>query len=116
MKHASLYVPLLTLFVWLSGCGGTSSSAHTKAFESASPELKESWAKVQTAEASKDYVTAIMTLRTMLPRDLTKEQRAAVENAMNNCDSRLTKAANGGDAAAQKALETLSSPASSRGR
>ena len=101
------------------GCGRggpKASSADQKAFDGASPELRELWVQAQAAAATNDYVVAIMTLRSMLPRNLSEGQMAAVQNALGNCDSKLTRAASRGDPAAQKALETLRSPDAQLGR
>jgi hypothetical protein len=97
----------------LFGCGQSSSkltSADLKTFDGATPQLKQNWAQAQAAAATNDYVQAIVTLRSMLSANLSKEQIEAVHNALSACDAKLMKAVNRGDAAAQKALETLRSP------
>ena len=97
----------------LFGCGQSSSkltSADLKTFDGATPQLKQNWAQAQAAGATNDYVQAIVTLRSMLSANLSKEQIEAVQNALSACDAKLMKAVNRGDAAAQKALETLRSP------
>ena len=105
--------------VVLCGCGQGSrklTAADLKAFEGASPELKQSWAQAQSSSATNDYVLAILTLRSMLSRNLSKEQMDAVQHAIITCDGKLMKAADRGDVAAQKALETLRSPGPPIGR
>ena len=103
----------------LCGCGSGSSkvgSADLKAFDSASPELKELWQQSQAAAGTNDYVQAILALRALMPRDLSPEQRAAVETAMGAYDAKLTRAAARGDPEAKKALETLRTPDAQLGR
>ena len=103
----------------LCGCGQGGrklTSADIKAFEGASPELKQNWAQAQGAAGTNDYVVAILTLRSMLHQNLSKEQLEAVQNALSTYDAKLMKAADRGDPAAQRALETLRSPAAQLGR
>ena len=105
-------VPLLLVLVCSCSPGGRKlTSADLKAFDGATPELKQSWTRSQATAATNDYVSAILTLRAMLHQNLSKEQLDAVQNALAAYDKKLMKAANRGDAATQKALETLSSPA-----
>ena len=116
IQYASLAVVSTALFC---GCGPGSSkvgSADLKAFDSASPELKELWQQSQAAAGTNDYVQAILALRALMPRDLSPEQRAAVETAMGAYDAKLARAAAHGDAEAQKALETLRAPGAQPGR
>lgn len=101
------------------GCGPGSpkvSSADLKAFDSASPELRERWTQAQAAARTNDYVQAILALRSLMPLNLSAEQRRAVDNAMGACDAKMMKAVEHGDPAAQKALETLRLPGTQFGR
>ena len=95
------------------GCGQSSSkltSADLKAFDGATLQLKQNWAQAHAAGATNDYVQAIVTLRAMLLRDLSKEQVQAVKDALSAFDAKMMEAVDRGDPAAKKALETLSSP------
>jgi len=105
---------LLVLF----GCGKSSklASADQKAFETAPPELKQSWAEAQAAAGTNDYVVAIVTLRSMLGQGLSVEQIEAVQDAIRTYDGKLVTAASHGDLEAQKKLETLRSATTRRGR
>ena len=97
----------------LGGCGQGGpklTSADMKAFEGAAPELKQSWDLAQAAAGTNDYVSAILRLRSMLSPNLSTEQLQAVQNAISSYDEKLLKAADRGDAAAKKTLETLHSP------
>ena len=118
-KLISLLLFAVVSAVLFGGCGPGSAkvtAANKKAFDSATPELQRKWAQVQAAGATNDYVQAIVTLRSMLPQNLSKEQIEAVQNAISMYDANMMKAVNRGDAAAQKALEILSSPGTQMGR
>jgi len=110
---------VVALVTWLPGCGPAGrkiTTADANAFNDASPELKEKWAKAQAAAATNDYVGSILTLRSMLSAGLSKPQVDAVQDALASYDAQLMKAVAKGDAAAQKALETLRSPGAQLGR
>ena len=105
--------------VALGGCGpggAKVTAANKKAFDNSTPDLQRKWAQAQAAGATNDYVQAIVTLRSMLPQNLSKEQIEAVQNAISMYDANMMKAVDRGDAAAQKALETLRSPGTQMGR
>src|SRR5437764_838029 len=104
MKNLIL-LAFLSLFsaMLLCGCGQASrklTSADLKAFDGAGADLKQSWARAQAAAATNDYVVAILTLRSMLHQDLSKQQLGAVQNALANYDAKLMKAVDRGDPAA----------------
>jgi hypothetical protein len=115
-----LFAPIaLFSIVLVNGCGPGGrklTSADAKAFDNASPELKERWAKAQASIATNDYVGSIVTLRSMLSAGLSKPQIDAVQDALASYDAKLMKAVDHGDPAAQKALETLRSPGATMGR
>src|SRR2546422_120065 len=103
----------------LCGCGRSASkmtSADMKAFNGATPELTQSWAAAQAAAGTNDYLFAILTLRSILRQNLSAAQLEAVQNAIQTYDAKLMKAADRGDATAQKTLETLRSPSTMLGR
>jgi len=103
----------------LFGCGQSGNkltSADAKAFDSATPELKEKWQKAQSAITTNDYVGAIVTLRAMANAALSKPQVEAVRNALSSYDAKMMKAVDRGDPAAEKAFETLRSPTTQMGR
>jgi hypothetical protein len=114
MKLLRLFasLQLLALALLLSGCGPGApkvTTADNKAFETASPELKQDWAQSQAAAGTNNYTVALVTLRSMLAQNLSIEQIEAVQNAMRACNAKLMKAVENGDPAAQKALEALKS-------
>jgi len=120
LKSFILFASLAVFFATLL-CGygqGTArlTPADLTAFDGAAPELIESWVQAQAAAGTNDYVRAILTLRSMMPRNLSGEQMKAVQNAIGACDAKLMKAANRGDSAALKAVETLRSPGTQLGR
>ncbi len=100
------------LAAFLTGCGPAApkvTSADMQAFQSATPELKQAWTRAHAAAATNDYGLAIVTLRSMIPQNLTVEQVEAVQNSMRAYNVKLMTAADRGDAAAQKAIEMLRS-------
>ncbi len=89
------------------GCG-KSASANAKAFDSASPEIKATWDKAQTAAKAKDYATALLTFQQLQARtDLTPDQIKAVGEAATAVSDQMYEASNKGDPAAEKAIETM---------
>jgi len=102
---------LLALGLALIGCGKSASSkmaAGAKAFETASPALKDDWSKILAAANSHDYTTAILTCRKLQAfTELTPEQRAAVNDTMTAVNNQFTAAVAKGDADALKALQDL---------
>lgn len=119
MKHAEILKSMLLLLslaigstVLFSGCGPSApklTSADMKAFEAASPELKQTWARAHAAAGTNDYALAILTLRSLIPQNLSVDQVEAVQNAIRTYNVKLVNAASRGDAAAQKGLEDLRS-------
>jgi len=120
MKNLILFLLLaVASAVVLGGCGPGSAkvtAANKKAFDSATPDLHRKWAQAQAAGVTNDYVQAIVTLRSMLPQSLSKEQIEAVQNAISLYFANMMKAIDRGDAAAKNALEILSSPGTQMGR
>jgi hypothetical protein len=109
IQYASLVVVSTALFC---GCGQGKSkvdSADLKVFDSAPAELKDLWLQSQAAAGTNDYVQAMLALRALMQRELSPEQRAAVETTMGAYDAKLSRAAARGDAEAKKAQETLRS-------
>ena len=87
-----------------------------KAFDGATPELQQKWARAHASGATNDYVQCILILRSMLSPSLSKDQIEAVQNALSAYDAKMMKAVSRGDPEAQKAYETLRSPGSLMGR
>ncbi len=91
------------------GCGKHEAmpkvATNTKAFDSASAELKADWNKVVAAVAAKDYSTVILTCKQMYAApDLTPEQRTAVLNTWTALQSEMFKQAENGDVKAKEAI------------
>ena len=110
---------LAIAFLWtalLSGCGPSAAkvtSADMKAFETAPAELQRTWARAHAAGRTNDYASAILSLRSLLGQNLSVGQVEAVQNAIRAYNVKLVSAADRGDAAAQRGLETLRSGAPS---
>ena len=104
------FLVVVSLTTLVSGCGPGApkvTSADMKTFETAPRELQETWARANAAGQTNDYVLAILTLRSLLTQKLSVDQVEAVQNAIRAYNVKLMAAADRGDAAAQKGLETL---------
>jgi hypothetical protein len=89
----------------LNGCNDR--SVNQAVFASAQPEVKQTWDKALAASKANDYVTASTNLVSLLGRGISPEQMVEVQNALAALNERMYAAAAKGDAAAQKAVETL---------
>ena len=103
---------LLAVCVAMAGCGKTAAipktATATKAFESASPELKADWDKVTAAVKTNDYATTILTCRKLQAQGgLTPEQLKAVNDTMTAVNNQLSDAVDKGDQNAINALEEV---------
>jgi hypothetical protein len=102
------------------GCGKSSSTgpaaAQTKAFESATPEVKQLWQAALEADRSNDYSKGLNLYYSLLHENLTEEQHEAVGKLSTGLKQRLSDAAQKGDAAAQAALQELRQRTSNRPR
>ncbi len=105
-----LFCIALPAGTFLTGCGPSApkvTSEDMKAFEAAPRELKETWSRAHAAAKTNDYASAILTLRSLLAQKLSVEQIEAVQDAIRAYNVKLVTAADRGDVAAQKGLETL---------
>ena len=101
---------LLATLVAAPGCGkgGPKSASGSKAFASASPDIKSEWDKIAAADTANDYATVILSSRKLLPQSvLTTEQRFALSQTMTAANTRMMDAAQKGDAAAIKANQEV---------
>jgi predicted small lipoprotein YifL len=102
---------LLTIFTATPGCGKKGVpkiASNTKAFETASSEIKADWEKAITAAASHDYATAILTCRKLqLQKELTPEQRTAVTDTITAENNQLLDGLRKGDPNAIQANEEV---------
>jgi hypothetical protein len=93
--------------------GGCSKSApgvtdrDTRAFDQASPELKQTWAAALEASKTNDYVTAETLLYGLLGQQPTAEQTDAIRKEIAALDARLRAAVAKGDPAAKAAFEQM---------
>src|SRR5664279_1512545 len=90
-----LAICLMMIGLLIGGCGRSNApakevkataavvSSHAKVFESADSQTKAVWDQIVTAAGAKDYVAAITALNKLQrQKDLTQEQRAAVNEMM----------------------------------
>lgn len=111
------YLIRLGLFVVLLAlCGGCGKKieqipafapVNPAAFDAAVPEIKQAWDQALAESANNHFGAAIIVLRSLTFRDLTTEQRAALENANRVYENQLRQNANSGDEAARADLQKL---------
>jgi len=88
-----------------------------KAFDSAAAEVKEDWATALAAAQTNDYATAYLTLtRMQAQQQLTEAQYQALAAESTLVHTRMTDAAQKGDADALKAIQDIRAASRSRGR
>lgn len=104
----------------LGGCKKSSPigpvAADFKAFDSATPEVKQVWQAALEADHTNDYAKGLTLYYSLLGGDITPEQREAVAKLSTGLNQRLLDAVQKGDAAAQAALQELRQGARNRGR
>ena len=110
-KHALLPATIAGLLV-LAGCGHKPSvegALQTKAFDSASPELKQAWGAVISGLHTNDFnVGAQIALWDLRQQPaLTAEQRDIVEQMLKTLSGLMFEAAGRGDPAALKAMKDV---------
>jgi hypothetical protein len=102
---------LLTFVIATPGCGRKGVpkiASDTKAFETASPEIKADWEKAVSAVASHDYATAILTCRKLqMEKELTSEQRTAVIDTITAENNQVLDGLKKGDQNAIQANEEV---------
>jgi len=103
---------LFCLFVsLLAGCGKSSdaiASKRSKAFDSASPQIKTAWENAVAAAKSHDYALAITGLNSLAAdTNLTAEQLQAARDTGFAVSEEMRAAFNRGDENAKKAVEDL---------
>jgi hypothetical protein len=95
----------------LAGCGksaNTAASKGSKAFDSASPQIKAEWDNASAAAKSHDYATALAGLSQMATdTNLTAKQLQAVRDTAHAVSDEMYAALNKGDENAKKAIEDL---------
>lgn len=113
----SLAVAAVFLF---GGCnkGGSPgpAPAEIKAFEAATPEVKQVWQAALDADRTNDYGKGLTLYYSLLGENLTEAQHEAIGRLSTSLKQRLSDAAQKGDAAAQAALQELRQRAPGRPR
>ncbi len=99
---------ILALWVGLTGCG-KSNSQPSSTFDSANPEIKDTWLKAVAADKANDYVTAVAAYKQVMARqaDIPEAQYLAAKDAFGLLNQRLVNNSLKGDADAKQALDTL---------
>ena len=81
--------------------------AEIKAFEAATPAVKQIWQAALEADRTNDFARGLGLYYSLLREDLTSEQHDAVGRLSTSLKQRLSDAAQKGDATAQAALQEL---------
>jgi len=120
MKSAFTTLLAVAAVLLCGGCkkGGSPgpTAAEIKAFEAASPEVKQVWQAALDADRTNDYSKGLSLYYSLLGENLNDEQRDAVGRLSTGLKQRLSDAAQKGDAAAQAALQELRQRAPNRPR
>ena len=83
-------------------------SSHAQVFESVDSQTKAVWDQTVTAAGARDYVVAITALNKLgRQKDLTQEQRAAVNEMMSAEYKQMYADANSGDKKAADAINKV---------
>lgn len=111
MRLLLLHLLCAAALVFLSGCGGSSpklTAQDQQAFNSASPELKKAWGDASAFDKAGKFAEAgAIYFGLLQQQNLTADQLRAVQTAMASMNARMYEAASKGDAAAQKAIDSL---------
>jgi len=112
-KISSWPAPLLALLVGalllVAGCGqkvAKLTSEQSKAFDSAPPEVKQTWDKALAADKTNDYMTAVGSLDELKKMILSDQQTQALDAERSAFGERLMKAVDKGDPTAIKAVQS----------
>ncbi len=111
MRNSWVIAGGIAVSLALAGCGrkgSTSAAVRTKAFVSASPEIKAIWEAAVSGLKTNDYVgsqLALFDLRTQT--NLTTEQMTLVEDTLKAASGRMFDAAARGDTNALEAMKAL---------
>lgn len=106
--------------VLFGGCKKSSATgpaaADIKAFDAATPQVKQVWQAALEADRTNDYAGGLILYYALLGQNLTPEQHDAVGRVSTGLKQRMSDAAQTGDAAAQAALQQLRQRAPNRQR
>ncbi|MCX6914106.1 MAG: hypothetical protein WCK27_10420 [Verrucomicrobiota bacterium] len=115
----TIWLAVMAVLV-LGGCKKSSPvgpvAADFKAFDNATPEVKQVWQAALEADHTNDYAKGLTLYYSLPGGDITPEQREAVGRLSTGLNQRLLDAVQKGDAAAQAALQELRQGARNRGR
>ena len=111
LKYLTLALPtacLVGALLLAAGCGQKTAkmtSDQSKAFDSAPPEVKQTWDKALAADKANDYVTAAASLDNLQNAILSDQQSQALQAERTAFSQRLMQAAEKNDPAAVQAVK-----------
>jgi hypothetical protein len=115
------FVGVVSCSFVLSACSrndpaNTVTAEDKRAFDSASPEVKQLWTGALESAKTNGYVDCQNQLNLLLQADITPEQKAAALREGRTMSDKLMAAADKGDPAAKEALQQLQTHPRARGR
>ena len=109
INFSPLLVSLFVVFAACIGCSKNTGQASSRAFDTASPEIKANWYQAVAADQTNDYYTASSMYAKVLSQEtnLTTKQLEVLETASRDLSQRMVSAAGNGDDSAKEALTRL---------
>ena len=111
MKNKLLLLAVLAAPLLVGSCGHKAGPApgggDPRAFDKATPEVKQVWERALEADRTNVYVVAQMLLYGLSRQQLPPEQQDAVTRQTSAINKRMYDAAEKGDAAAMDAIREL---------
>jgi hypothetical protein len=95
-----------------SGCSKKSTGSvaiHSKAFDSAQPDVKQLWDQAVAADAAHNYSDTVTALKALRTKPLNDEQMVALDKETTDFKTRLFDAAGKNDPAAVQAVQLMRS-------
>lgn len=119
MKGWLTFQAFMAGWLLVLGCGRSTSgtaSQDNNAFDSAAPEIKQTWQAALEASRTNDFEGSKKLFYSLITPDCTPAQQEAVKHAMTALDQKFSEALSKGDPAAQEALDALRKNPPNRGR
>jgi hypothetical protein len=118
MKSGFRFQGIALACLLIAECRGKTgvTSEDNKAFDSAAPEIKQTWQTAIAAGQTNDFEGSKKLFYSLITPETTPAQQEAVKHALAVLDQKFSEALSKGDPAAQQALEAMQKNAPNRGR